>query len=132
MRFEVSTVTLAVAAIAVIESAAYVVSPLRNLIHKSNRRPLPLAHYGVHRRTHRSRSASPLFSDPSDNDDKEDWNADDDIVYDPNRWIDTDETSSLGDARLVLLDHYVHLYHNYNNVAVLTISDDSLLLVTLA
>lgn len=83
MRHEALAVTMAVAAAAILESAAYV-SSLH--IHRSNG-GRQSAH-SFSRRNQRQQKLWPLFSDPDD----------DEINSDPNRWLSSDEQSTLGDA----------------------------------
>jgi ferredoxin len=86
MRHGASAVTLAAASIATQGSSAYVISlDSRGLLHRSG------ISRGLSRhrtRKQRRQKLSPLFSDPID----------DDVNYDPNRWIGSDVQSSLGDA----------------------------------
>ncbi len=83
MRHEVPAVGLAVAAIAIHESCAYLMPNSQSIKSSSCRSKISCSPRNNHRRpTH-----WPLFSDP-----------DDDNNYDPNRWISSDDQSSLGDA----------------------------------
>jgi len=91
-------VTLAVAASAIINGAAYTISPLCFSPHaclgRSNggggRQRQQVYERLIHRppRIHRRQGTWHLFSDPDD----------EDINSDPNRWISSDDQSSLGDA----------------------------------
>jgi hypothetical protein len=103
-RRRVTAVMLAaVIAFTIHHSFAYTLSPHRILGHNKSRPrstvtvaigrrqlPLPLPHSSIGRSHHHFRihQPRPLFSDPID----------DDINYDPNRWISSDVQSSLGDA----------------------------------
>ena len=90
MRHGAAAVTLAAASIATHGSTAYVIYlDSRGL--RSHRSDISrgLSHSGRHHtRKQRRQKLSPLFSDPDD----------DDVKYDPNRWIGSDVESSFGDT----------------------------------
>jgi len=92
MRHEAPAVILAVAAIAISESTAYIFPHNIGLKTKTSSCRSNGGRQRAHSIHHQSRNQRrqqlwPLFSDP-----------DDDTNYDPNRWISSDDESSLGDA----------------------------------
>ncbi|KAL9190726.1 hypothetical protein ACHAXT_000432 [Thalassiosira profunda] len=107
MRREASAATLAAAAAVALDEAAAYVLPI-NRLESSLRRPharrqtqplrdSPTSHPRAMHQPHRNAPTSrpralhwPLFSDPIDDDD--------DVNYDPNKWISSEEQSALGDA----------------------------------